>query len=228
MAKIKLYMTPGSCSTGIHILLKELDLAFDASIVNLPAGSQYKSKYIATNPKSAMPVLVTTNGITITEFPAIAWWLARNYPDAGLLPKDSDVEINVLESISYIVGTLHMQGFGRIFTPENYALDHADREEIKVQGEKIAKKGFAILNQQLQGNFYLGENFSIVDAALFYVEFWAEYSDIELPKNCHRHYLNMLSRPAVKRVLMEEGFASAITQQAPTNISHPCATKLLG
>lgn len=35
---MKLYMTPGSCSTGIHILLEEIDRPFAAYIVNLPAG----------------------------------------------------------------------------------------------------------------------------------------------------------------------------------------------
>lgn len=28
MANLKLYMTPGSCSTGIHILMEELELIF--------------------------------------------------------------------------------------------------------------------------------------------------------------------------------------------------------
>ena len=37
MAAMKLYMTPGSCSTGIHIILEEMEEAFEAYIVNLPA-----------------------------------------------------------------------------------------------------------------------------------------------------------------------------------------------
>ncbi len=48
--------------------------------------------------------------------------------------------------------------------------------------------------------------FSIADAALFYVEFWADKSNIALPDNCLAHYRLMCSRPAVKRVLMEEGY----------------------
>lgn len=226
MANIKLYMTPGSCSTGIHILLKELEIYFETYHVNLPVGSQFKSKYTAINPKSAIPILITTSGRVITEFPAIVWWLARNYPEAKLLPSENDEEISVLENISYIVGTMHMQGFARIFTPENYGLEKADREGIKVDGEKIVKKGFTFIDQQLQGKCYLGEDFTIADATLFYVEFWADHIGIKLPSNCQRHYLNMLSRPAVKRVMMEEGYASVITQHLPINISHPCVANL--
>jgi len=36
---LKFYMTPGSCSTGIHILLETLELPFEVWIINLPAGS---------------------------------------------------------------------------------------------------------------------------------------------------------------------------------------------
>lgn len=33
---LQFYMTPGSCSTGIHILLEELDLPFQVTIVTEP------------------------------------------------------------------------------------------------------------------------------------------------------------------------------------------------
>ena len=46
---MKLYMTPGSCSTGIHILLEEIGLVFEAYIVNLTTGDQYKPEYIKIN-----------------------------------------------------------------------------------------------------------------------------------------------------------------------------------
>jgi glutathione S-transferase len=34
------YMTPGSCTTGIHILLEELELVFSVELVNLLAGGK--------------------------------------------------------------------------------------------------------------------------------------------------------------------------------------------
>ena len=51
---MKPYMTPGSCSTGIHILMEELDLAFEAYIVNLPAGDHRTPQYLAMNPKGTI------------------------------------------------------------------------------------------------------------------------------------------------------------------------------
>jgi len=35
-------MTPGSCSTGIHILLETLELPFEAWIINIPAGEHLR------------------------------------------------------------------------------------------------------------------------------------------------------------------------------------------
>ena len=203
---MKFYMTPGSCSTGIHILLEELELLFEVYIVNLPAGDQYKPEYVAINPKSTIPTLVRDDGRALTEFQAIAYWLARSYPKARLLPGDADGDALVMETMDYVVGTLHMQGFTRIFTTDNYVFDQADAVRVKAQGEIIVKKGLAILDKVIGEKPYVAGEFSIADAALFYVEFWADKLKMKLPDNCRAHYQRMLSRPAVRRVLMEEGY----------------------
>jgi len=208
MANMKFYMTPGSCSTGIHILLEELELIFEAYIVNLPAGDQYQPDYLAINPKSTIPTLVKPDGTAITEFCAIAYWLARTYPKAKLMPGDVDGDTRVLEILNYIVSTLHMQGFTRIFTTDNYAFNEADAERVKAQGEIIVKKGLALINQQLAGQAYVAGEFSIADAALFYCEFWAARIGIKLPEHCQAHYQGMLKRRAVIQVLKEEGYSS--------------------
>ena len=54
------------------------------------------------------------------------------------------------------------------------------------------------------------DHFTIADAALFYVEFWADRTRIPLPENCRAHYHRLLERPAVRQVLREEGYASVI------------------
>jgi len=203
---MKLYMTPGSCTTGIHILLEELDLAFEAYIVNLPAGDHTKPEYLAINPKSSIPTLVRDDGSALTEFQAIAWWLARRYPKARLLPGDADGDARVIEAMDYVVGTLHGQGFARIFTTDTFTPNTADHDAVKARGWEIVERGFALMNASLAGKEYVVGSFSIADAALFYVEFWADKLAIDLPEHCRAHYQRMLARPVVQRVLREEGY----------------------
>ncbi len=203
---MKFYMTPGSCSTGIHILLEELELPFEAHIVNLPAGDHRKPAYLAVNPKATIPALVRDDGSALTEFQAIAWWLARSHPKAGLLPGDADGEARVIEAMDHVVGTLHGQGFARLFITDSFTPNAADHDAVKARGREIVEQGFAIMNATLAGQDYVAGRFSIADAALFYVEFWADKLGIELPEHCGAHYQRMRARPVVQRVLREEGY----------------------
>ncbi len=203
---MRFYMTPGSCSTGIHILLEELDIPFEAWIVNLPAGEHHKPEYRAINPKSTIPTLVRQDGTALTEFQAIAWWLARTHPKAKLLPESPDGEARVLEVMDYAVGTLHGQGFARIFITDTFTPNAADHAAVQARGREIVNQGFAIMNDALAGLDYITGSFSIADAALFYVEFWADRLGIPLPEHCEAHYQRLRSRPAVQRVLREEGY----------------------
>ena len=52
---MKLYLTPGSCSTVFYILLEELELVFEAHIVNLMAGTQNTAGISSDEPESHHP-----------------------------------------------------------------------------------------------------------------------------------------------------------------------------
>ena len=203
---MKFYMTPGSCSTGIHILLEELELPFEVYLVNLMAGDQFKPEYIEINPKSTIPTLVRDDGVSITEFQAIAWWLARRYPKSILLPEEIDKEASVIEIMAFVTGTIHGQGYTRLFTTTNYTSNEAEHAAIQARGREIVSNGLAVMDKVLAGKDYVVGNFSIADAALFYVEFWADKIKLELPANCLAHYKRMIQRPEVRRVLLEEGY----------------------
>ncbi len=206
---MKFYMTPGSCSTGIHILLEEIGLLFEVHPVDLLAGDQLSETYLAINPKGTIPTLVREDGRALTDFLSIAWWLARSYPKQGLVPQTPDEEAMVLEVMSYAVHTLHGEGFARIFVSGRFAVREADHERIKQQGLEILQKGFAVVDRWLAGKDYVTGRFGIADAALFYVAFWADKTDVALPPNYQAHYLRMLERRVVRQVLMEEGYGRA-------------------
>ena len=87
---MKLMYSPGACSIGIHVLLEEIGKPYEAQLVNLREGAQFKPDFTSVNPKSKVPTLVRDDGSVLTEYPAIAYWLARTNPDKKLLPDDVD------------------------------------------------------------------------------------------------------------------------------------------
>jgi glutathione S-transferase len=204
---MKLLYAPGACSIGIHVLLEEIGKPYEGVAVNLREGAQYKPEFTSVNPKSKVPTLVRDDGSVLTEFPAIAYWLARTNPFANLLPDNLDQQARALELMDYCVATIHMQGFGRQFRAANFTPNATDEDAVKARGKEIAEKGFGLLNEALQGKEYAVGPFSIADAALFYVEFWAGRVGITLPPNCAAHLQRMQARPSVQRTLKAEGLA---------------------
>lgn len=210
---MKFFMTQGSCSTGIHILLEEVEALFEVYVVNLMAGDHQAPDYLKINPKGTIPALQVEEGWAITDFQSIAYWIAKQHPKQKLLPDHLRGEIEALEWMNYAVNVIHGQGFTRIFTTDKYAIHELDSDAIKQQGEKIVAQGFELVSTQLVGKtFLLGDQFTIADAALFYVEFWADHIQLPLPDLCRKHYQACLKRPSVRQVLMEEGYASVLNR----------------
>jgi glutathione S-transferase len=204
---MKLYYAPGACSIGIHVLLEEIGKPYDSERVNLQAGEQYQPAFTTVNPKSKVPTLTRDDGSILTEYPAIAYWLARTNPSAKLLPEDIDQQTRALELTDYAVATIHMQGFARQFRSSNFTPNPADEDAVKARGKEIAVKGFALVDKALAGKDYAVGPFSIADSAIFYVEFWSKRVGIALPPNCAAHLDRMLGRPSVQRVMQQEGLA---------------------
>jgi glutathione S-transferase len=208
---MKLYYAPGACSLGIHVLLEEIGKPYDGVVVSLRQGEQFQPAFTAVNPKSKVPTLERDDGSVLTEFPAIAYWLARTNPGAKLLPEEVESQVRALEALDYVVATVHMQGASRLFRASNFTPNAGDEEAVKTRGKEIFEKGLALMDKALAGKDYVAGAFSIADAALFYVEYWAANplkATLPLPPNCAAHYQRMLARPAVQRTLKAEGLAA--------------------
>ena len=206
---MKLYYAPGACSLGIHVLLEEIGKPYDGAVVSLRQGEQFQPGFTTVNPKSKVPTLERDDGSVLTEFPAIAYWLARTNPDAHLLPGDVESHTRAMEALDYVVATVHMQGASRLFRPSNFTPNAVDEDAVKARGKEIFEKGLGLLDAALAGKEYIAGAFSIADAAVFYVEFWASNPlKMTLPANCAAHYQRMMARPAVQRTLKAEGLAA--------------------
>jgi glutathione S-transferase len=204
---MKLYYSPGACSLGIHVLLEEIGKPYEVELINVREGMQFQPYFTAVSPKSKVPALQRDDGSVLTEYGAIATWLARTNPDAHLLPADPDSEARAVEALDYLVATVHMQGFTRIARPGNFAPNEADKEAVQTRGREIYAKGLGIIDAALEGREWLAGAYSLADSALFYVCNWAPRAGIELPHNVAAHFARMKQRPAVQRALAAEGLS---------------------
>ncbi len=205
---MKFYMTPGSCSTAIHILLEEVESLFEVHLINLIAGDNQTPEYLALNPNGTIPTLITDDETVLTDFESIAVWIANENPRYQLIPEGFSEQRLAIELMSYAVNTIHGQGFTRIFTTEKYSSDSAEHDGIKRQGQDIVLHGFSVIESILEDKDSLFKHFSIADAALFYVLFWADRINLPIPEFCLAYYQKLLKRPAIRQVLSEEGYGA--------------------
>ena len=210
---MKLYWSQGACSIGIHLLLEEIGSPYTDQRIMLPNGEQFTPEFKAVNPKSKVPTLELDDGTVLTEYPAIAFYLARKFPEANLWPHDLAAQARVLEAMDFVVATVHMRGFARLFRssaflPADLATDEARLEQTRAAGRQMVDDGFAILDAQLAGKEWVAGSYSIADSAVFYVCFWAaKRMNLALPANLAAHFGRMLARPATGRMLVAEGLA---------------------
>lgn len=207
---MKLFYSPGACSLGIHVILEEIGKPFETQLVSTRDGSNRKPELLAVNPKAKIPALLRDDGTVLTEWPVIAWWLAKSNPMSNLIPVEFEAETRCLEWMDYLCGTVHPQGFTRMFRPTNFARDAEDEARVKAQGKALAEGYLALIEERWKGGTWLlPTGYSVADAALFFIEEWAagERAQMELPPRLKAHRKAMRERPAVERALKKEGLS---------------------
>lgn len=199
---------PGTCSMGIHVILEEIGKPYELRKIDFANQAQYGAEYTAINPKSKVPVLIRDDGSVLTEWPAIAMYLALSNPDKKLVPTDIEGMTRTQEAIAYATATVHMQAWTRVWRTPIYSEVEAEHPKIKARGAEMFAKGMAIYDKQLAGKDWLMGDFSIADCALYFLEVWAvERGKLPLPAHVAAHYERMKQRPSVQASRKADGFA---------------------
>jgi glutathione S-transferase len=204
---MKLFYAVNACSMAIHVLLEEIGKPYEGVAMDFAGREQYGADFVAKNPKSKVPTLERDDGSILTELPAIAYYLARANPEKNLLPPGLDGEVRSLELLDYTTATIHMRGYTRMIRPNTFAVTPEDEPKIVEIGRGFVTKGFEILAPALGDKpFLFGDNFTIADAGLFFLEYWAAHRcNVALPPVLSDHLTRMMDRPAVQRALDAEG-----------------------
>lgn len=198
---MKFFHAEGSCSLGIRVLLEEAGASYELALMDLASGDQRTPEYRAVNPKGKVPALLRDDGTLLTEFPAIAFWIARRFPEAGLIPDDIDGQARALEVTDYIVSTLHMRGATLVLRPEKFVSGPAAKA-LAAHGLEVVEAGLDELARILgDGPYLLGAQFTIADAAAFYLYTWDARCGFTLPPALQEHLSRIEARAAVRRAL---------------------------
>jgi glutathione S-transferase len=197
-----------TCSIGIHVLMEEIGMPYDLRIVDFSKGEQKTPEYKALNPKGKVAALVRDDGSVLTEYAAIAMWLAMTHPEKKLMPTDPEGMARTIEAMDFIVGTVHMLSWRLWRRPDAYSDNPAEHDQLRARGKAATMAALEVVDAQLEGKEYLLGDFSIADTALYYNEYWA--SDVAgwtLPPNVQAHFERMKTRPSVQASRVVEGVA---------------------
>jgi glutathione S-transferase len=198
------FHSPGSCSNGIFLLLEELGVPYQIEIIDVKSGQQFDPAYLAKNPKGKVPAILREDGEVMTEFPAIAYWLANQYGGPDFWPSDLDQQRRTLEALDYIVATIHMRGFTLIKATKKFQLNEQGTLDLRAYGRVEAEKTLSTMADRLGDRPYLAGDFGIADAALFYVLRWAEQEDIPVAENLQGFLARLYQRETVQKVIALE------------------------
>lgn len=89
MAKPILWTSTRTSGTIVHQMAAMSGLDLDIRFISLRKGDHKTPDYLAINPKGEVAAIqIPDAGVTITEIPAMALWLAEAAPASGLLPAD--------------------------------------------------------------------------------------------------------------------------------------------
>src|SRR5580692_9277742 len=106
MQTLTLYFSAGSSSMAPHIALHEIGAPFESRPISLAKKENRTAAFLALNPEGKVPTLLI-DGRALTEVAAILFYLAKAFPDAGLLPEgDLEAQAQVVSWMSFVASTV--------------------------------------------------------------------------------------------------------------------------
>lgn len=205
---IKLYYAPSTCALASHIALEDADAVYEGIRLDFSAGDQTKPEYLKVNPKGRVPALVTAQGI-LTETPAILAFIAQTHPEARLAPTEPFAFAQAQSFNAYLCATVHVAHAHRL-RGSRWADEESSFADMKRKVPETVGACFDLIeNEFLQGNFVLGDTYSICDPYLYTASRWLDGDGVAAERHprVRAHMARMSERPAVKAALQQQGLS---------------------
>lgn len=196
--EITLFHSPNTRSSGVRILLEELEAPHHLHVLNMKAGENRAAAYLAINPLGKVPAL-THGEALVTEQAAIYLYLADLFPERGLAPPIGDP----------LRGTYlrWMVFYGSSFEPA--VVDRALQREPGPQAMSPYGTFDAVLNTLVDaltpGPYLLGERHSAADVLWGAALSWTTSFKLVPEEPAIMAYLARVNaRPAVRTIMAAE------------------------
>jgi glutathione S-transferase len=200
---LALYYAPGACSMAPHIVLEETGEKYDPRRVDFSNNEQRTEAYLKIHPLGRVPALILDNGEPLTENTGILPYLGKRF---GLWPTDPLAEARALSTIGFFATNVH-PAHAHISRPERYAADSAHFPDIQARGRETFHTLLKQIDGMLAGREWLSDRYTVLDPYAFTFYVWGIRR--ELPVGELKHYTahrdRMVARPAVQRVVADEG-----------------------
>ena len=201
---IVLYYAPLTCALAPYITLTEANAKFEVRPLNFRKGQQRSPEYLKLNPKHKVPLLLI-DGQTLTENTALHLWIARNFPQAKLLPIDPWQELKAVSLHSWCSSGIHPY-LSRINSPPRVCDVAGSEESVRRLAAEQLFENYKIADDLLAGREYFFDHFTSVDAHFYWCFRRGTQFELDLArfKNCTAHVERMQARPSVQKVLAFE------------------------
>ncbi|MEO9462390.1 MAG: glutathione S-transferase family protein [Marinomonas sp.] len=167
-----LYFAPSTCARVTLTALEEIGQPFETRLIAFMAGEHRKPEYLAINPSGKVPALDTREGI-ITQNGSILLYLAREYPEAGLLPLAGDplIDAESTTMLFRLSADLHPL-VTRFVLPQMLVAEAEAAPHLRAKTRDFLNQQLAPFEQLLtKKEWVLGDQWSILDAYLAWVWF---------------------------------------------------------
>lgn len=211
---IVLYYAPNTCALAPYITLTEAKAKFEVRPLNMRMDDHRTPYYLKLNPKHKVPILVI-DGEVLTESVAIQMWIARNFPEAKLLPSDSWQELKAISLLSWCSSGIH-PFLARINSPPRVCDAPNSAESVRKMATKHLFENYQIAEALLTGREFFFDHFTAPDAHFFWCFRRGTQFELDLSafKNCAAHFERVKARQSTQQLLafeksVQDAFAKA-------------------
>ncbi|MGZ3694669.1 MAG: glutathione S-transferase family protein [Bdellovibrionota bacterium] len=205
---LKFYYSTVTSSTATHIALAEAGAEFTPVEVSWQRNVNV-DELAKVNPLGTVPA-VSVDGKPLTQTIAIMEYIADNHPKAKLLPAPGTFErAEAMSWLAFCSSDLQ-KSFAPLFRLRFNKWEVAAEAKQEIQKKVTAEihNYLAHVEKNLAGkDFITGKNFTVADCLLFINLGFTKFAEIDLKayKNIPAYLKRVSQRPAVQKVLKEEG-----------------------